>query len=524
MKGFFEWFKSNTKIKRWIFLILIGIILLCYAISNIIVIHELDFSQIVKISISFIIGFICIIIGIIHMQKRTLEILVEDTNIHNNGKVKSLIFNKKIYDQGPKIVVIGGGSGLNTVIRGLKKYTNNITAIVTLSSYGQAATESRRELNLLPYNDIKESIIALSDREDLMKQLFHWNFKNSRIRDLNFGDIYLTAMDEMYENASVGIKKSTEILNITGQVIPATLEDIRICAELADGTVVEEKEKIPEVTYEKITKIKRIYITPSNCSPAPGVLEAISDADAIIIGPGSLYTNVLPNLLVKNVSKTIKESKALKIYITNIMTEPGQTDNFSITDHMQALFDHTGKDIIDYCLADTGEIVPEFIRKYNQEGQDVVDQDIDRATKKGIKVIQKNLSRIDGEFIRHDSDAIATSIMELISNDLKYRDKESTPEYLLINSVLEEELKRERKQNKLIKKQKAKNAKQAKKGLKRKSKFQHKYKDRINALQTSDEKKLENQRLYHEMERLEQSGEKNKEKSKTKSNKKTKKK
>ena len=205
---------------------------------------------------------------------------------------------------------------------------------------------------------------------------------------MNFGDIYLKALDEMYENSSVGLKKSTEVLNITGQVLPVTLDDIKVCAELEDGTIVEDRRKIPEIAYEKITKIKRIFISPSNCFPSPGVLEAIEEADAIIIGPGSLYTNVLPNLLVRNVSKAIKDSKALKIYITNIMTEPGQTDDFSISDHLQALFDHTGKDIIDYCLADTGEIVPEFVRKYNQEGQDIVDQDIDKATKKGIKVIR----------------------------------------------------------------------------------------------------------------------------------------
>lgn len=521
MKGFFSWFNSRTKIKRWILLILIGVAAITYAFASILEAKILKPIEIVKIAITFVLGFTVIVIGLVYIQKRVLEILIEANNTSTekgrkaNNNIKSLVFNKKMYDEGPKVVVIGGGSGINTVIKGLKKYTNNITAVVTLSSYGQDEPMSSKELNLLPFNDIKESIIALSDKEELMKQLFHWKFKNSRLKNLNFGDIYLTAMGEIYENSSVGLKKSTEILNITGQVLPATLDDIKVCAELEDGTVVEEKDKIPEIVYERITRIKRIFISPSNCIPAPGVLEAISEADAIVIGPGSLYTNVLPNLLVKNVAKTIKESKALKIYITNIMTEPGQTDNFSISDHLQALFDHTGKEIIDYCIADTGEIVPEFIRKYNQEGQDVVDQDIDRATKKGIRIIQKNLSRIDGEFIRHDSDAIAIAVMELISNDLKYREKESTPEYLLINSILEDELKREKKRNEKIKKQKAKNAKLAKKGIKKKSKFQHKYKERIFAIQTADNKKIENQRLYSEMEKLEKSEEKAKKKSKT---------
>ena len=521
MKSFLEWFKSSAKVKRWMFLIILGITLTCFGFTKVLVTQEMSFSDLWKIIVTFVIGFVFIVIGIIFLQKRNLEIIIEaNDQTSSKGKkaklnIKSLIFNRKVYDEGPKIVVIGGGEGLNTVIEGLRKYTNNITAIVTMSDYGNIPTDSRNALDSLPLDDIKGSIIAMSDKEELMRELMNLNFKNERLRGLNFGDIYLTAMGEIYENPSVGLKKSTEILNITGQVLPATLDDIKICAELEDGTVVEEKDKIPEMVYEKITRIKRIFISPSNCVPAPGVLEAISDADAIIIGPGSLYTNVLPNLLVKNIAKTIKESKALKIYITNIMTEPGQTDNFSISDHLQALFDHTGKEIIDYCIADTGEIVPEFIRRYNQEGQDVVDQDIDRATKKGVKIIQKNLSKIDGEFIRHDSDAIAIAVMELISNDLKYREKESTPEYLLIKSILEDELKREKKRNDKIKKQKAKNAKLAKKGIRKKSKFQHKYRERIDAIQTADNKKIENQRLYNEMEKLEKLDNKSTKKEKT---------
>lgn len=508
MKGFFSWFNSKTKIKRWMLLILVGVCFICYAFASILESKILKPQDIIRIVISFVIGFSSIVIGFIYMQKRVLEILIEANNTTTekgkkaNLNIKGLIFNKTMYDEGPKVVVIGGGNGLNTVIRGLKKYTNNITAIVSMSEYGENISESRKELNTLPYEEIKDSIIALSDKEELMNALLNWNFKNQRIQGLNFGDIYLSAMNEMFENPSVGIRKSTEVLNITGQVIPVTLDEITLCAELEDGTIVENREKIPEVVYNKVTKIKRIYNQPSNCQPAPGVIEAIQDADAIIIGPGSLYTNVLPNLLVKNVSKTIKESKALKIYVTNIMTEPGQTDNYSISDHLEALFEHTGKDLIDYCIADTGEIVPEFVRKYNQEGQDIVLQDIDKVAKRNVKIIQKNLSKIEGEFIRHDPDTIASSIMELICNDLKFRDKESTPQYLLVNSILEDELKRERKETARIQKQKKKIENSKRKSFKKKSKFNSKYSERMESIQTTVEKKNENQKLYKEMEKL----------------------
>ena len=509
MNGFFKWFNSKTKIKRWILLILLGIVLTCFSIANILDEKILKPIDIIEIVGSFVFGFSFVIIGIIFIQKRTLEIFIEANSTTEKGKkaeenMKSLIFNKTMFNEGPKVVVIGGGTGLNTVIKGLKKYTNNITAIVTMSDYGEVETESRKALNMLPFGDIKESIVALSDKEELMGKLMNWDFKNRKLKGIKFGDIYLLAMNEMFVNISEGIQKSTEILNITGKVLPATLDEITICAELKDGTVVENKEKIPEVVYDKVTKIDRIYISPSNCRPAPGVIEAIEDADCIVIGPGSLYTNVLPNLLVKNVSKAIKDSKALKIYISNLMTEPGQTDN-SISDHLDALFDHTGKDIIDYCLADTGEIVPEFVRKYNKEGSDIVEQDIAKANKKGVKIIQKHLSMIDGDFIRHNPDSIAITIMELICNDLKFRDKKATPQYLLVNSVLVDEKKKDKKRNKVFKKEIEKREKTKAKieGNRRKSKFNEKYRDRIEAIQTSDEKKKENQKMYKKMEKIE---------------------
>lgn len=515
MLGFFNWFNGKTKIKRWILVILLGIVATCYAFTYVLQTKILSPDDILRLVLLFAVGFSMIIIGIIFMQRRTMEIVVEANNkFSEKGKaanlnMKGLIFNRTIYNEGPKIVVIGGGNGLNTVIKGLKKYTNNITAIVTLSDYGKIDTKSRKLLDTLPFDDITESIVALSDKEELMKMLLNWKFENPKLKDIKFGDVFLVAMNEMFGNLSEGIQKSTEVLNITGKVLPSTLDEITICAELEDGTTVQNKDKIPEVVYDRVSKIDRIYISPSNCKAAPGVLEAIEDADAIIIGPGSLYTNVLPNLLVKNVSRTIKESKAIKIYITNLMTEPGQTDNYSISDHLEAIFEHIGRDIIDYCLADTGEIVPEYIRKYNLEGADVVDQDIDKVTKKGVKIIQKHLSKIEGEYIRHNSDSIATTVMELICNDLQFRDKQATPQYMFLNSVLEDEKKNEKKRVREVKndkrqRQKAADEARARRNKNRKpSKFSTKYRNRVEAIQTTVEKKNENMKLYKEMEKLE---------------------
>ena len=497
MKGFLKWFKSGAKMKRWMLVILAGIVLLCFSIAEIMAIKEMSFMEVAKIIILFTIGFTFVILGLIYSQKRVLEILIEDTDSRiekgkNDVNVKSLIFNKTVYDEGPNIVAIGGGNGLNTVLKGLKNYTNNLTAIVTVSDYGNIPTSARRELELLPVEDIKESIIALSNEEDCVNALFNTQFDKGRLEGLLFGDIFMSAMNKTEGDFVHSIENISKILNMTGKVLPVTLDEVTICAELDDGTVVEQKEKIPEIVYEKISKINRIYLNPNNCKPAPGVLEAIQHADAIILGPGSLYTNVIPNLLVKNVAKTIKESKAIKIYVSNIMTEPGQTDDYSLSDHINAITEHVGDNLIDYCIYDTGEIIPEYIKKYNEQGSDIVEQDITRLRAKGIKLLQRKLSNIVDGSIRHDPDSVAESIIGLICDDLKFRDESHNPEYVMLKSRLKEG----KKKTKPLKKQKQeqtrlqnKEKKEAGKHIGRKSKFQTKYKDRIISIKTSEEKR-----------------------------------
>ncbi|MCI8410928.1 MAG: YvcK family protein, partial [Clostridia bacterium] len=271
------------------------------------------------------------------------------------------------------------------------------------------------------------------------------------------------------------------------KVIPVTLDEMKIVAELANGYVVEEKSRIPEVVSEKITKINRILLNPSNCRPAPGVVEVIKNADCIIIGPGSLYTNVIPNLLVNGVTKAIKESPAIKVYVSNIMTEPGQTDNYSVSDHLNAIIDHCGNGVVDYCIYDTGEIIPEFIKKYNLEGQDLVDQDIEKV--KGIKFLQRNLSMISNDLIRHDPSLVASSIIELICDDLKYQDKQNDPQYLMLNTKLREEKRINKIKRNMEKREKKNNGGEPKEEKKRgKSKFSNKYSDRIASIREADEK------------------------------------
>lgn len=325
-------------------------------------------------------------------------------------------------------------------------------------------------------------MVALSYNEELMNYLMNHKFESSKLKNLSFGDIYCLAMKEMCGDLATAVSQSKNVLNINGEVIPVTLDEIDICAELIDGTVIESRDKIPEVVLNKISKINRIFINPSNCKPAPGVIEAIQSADAIVIGPGSIYTNVIPNLLIKGVSKAIKESKAIKVYISNIMTELGQTDNYSLSDHVNAILEHSMDGVIDYCIYDTGDIVPEYIKKYNQKGSDLVEQDIQKVKQKGIKLLQRDLACIMDDSIRHNPDAIASSIIELICDELKFKDQHNSSTYLMLDSRLKK-IEKELKKNK-PKKRKEKTERVGK------SKFSAKYNERIVSIKTSDEKAL----------------------------------
>ena len=498
MKGFLTWFRSSTKLKRWMLLILIGIALTCYGVSKLIVMQEMSFLEMGTIIVSFVVGFIMIILGLVYIQKRTLEILIEADVKSELVDIQSLIFNKNVYDKGPNVVVIGGGTGLNTVLQGIKKYTSNITAIVNVSDGEKLLINSREEVDVLRAEDVKDSFISLASDEVVMDKLLNYKFDIDALKGVSFGDIYLSAMKDIYGDLADSVEASGKVLNITGRVLPVTLDRVNISAELKDGTIIENRSNIADAVWDKVSPIQRIYVTPSNSRPAPGVLEAIRDADCIIIGPGSLYTNILPNLLIKGVAKEIKESKAIKIFVSNLMTEPGQTDDYNVSDHLKAIEEHVGKGLIEFCICDTGEIAPEFIRRYNLKGADIVNEDIQKLKGMNVRVIEKALSVVKGDYIRHDADTLASIIVEIICNDLKFKDKQNDPQYMVLNSKQKETKKSEKE------KEKAKSYinKEYKKQVEKrnrtrvKSKFSQKYNDRINAIKTSEENRKENIKLY----------------------------
>lgn len=488
MKGLFEWFRNSSKMKRWILLILIGVIFVSYGIANIITsANAITFRHAGKIILFFTLGFTAVILGLIYLNKRTMELFIEATDDRILGKKKvninSLIFNKNIYEQGPNIVVIGGGSGLNTILDGLKRYTSNITAIVTVSNYGENLAPDTEKLRYLQLEDIKNGLASLAIEDDSkISELLNYRFKKGTLKNIAFSDIYFEAMKEISKTVAESVMDSNDIFKIYGKVLPVTEDEMKICAELGNGYVVEEKSKIASMVYDKLTKISRVYLSPSNCKPTPGVIEAIQNADSIIIGPGSLFTNIIPNLLVNGVARAIKDSKAKKFYVCNIMTEPGLTDNYSVADHINSITEHCGEGLIDYCLYDTGEVIPEFIKKYNLDGADLVEQDLKNINDKKIKFIKENLSIIKDDTVRHNANLIADIVIQVICDDLKYMDKQNDPEYMMMNS----KLKADKEINK--KKQKASKDRRSRKKHEKvgNSKFATKYQERIKSIKDSN--------------------------------------
>lgn len=496
MKGFFSWFKDGAKMKRWMMLILVGVIFASFGMANLIKQDEaITFTHAAKVIAFFVVGFTFVVLGLVFINKRTMELFIEATDERIDGEnkvnVKSLIFNKKIYDGGPNIVVLGGGSGLNTILEGLKKYTSNVTAIVTVSDYGESFGKEGEKIKYLQLEDIKNGIASLAaSEESKMKDLLNYKFSQGVLKGVSFSDLYFEAMTDISKGTAEAVKNSNDIFKIYGEVLPVTEDKMKICAEMENGYVVEEKSQIANVAHNKLTKINRIYLNPTNCKPTKGVIAAIQNADCIIIGPGSLYTNVIPNLLVNNVTKAIRDSKAEKIYVCNIMTEPGQTDNYTVADHVNAIIDHCGENIINYCLYDTGEVIPEFIKKYNMDGADLVEQDTSNVKDKKIKFMKKNLSIIKDDAVRHDATIIANTAIQLICDDLKYLDKQNEPEYMMMNTkLLADKRMKKQKKRKMKQKPEGENKKE-----KQKSKFASKYSDRINSIKESDQKTEERKR------------------------------
>ncbi|MDF2877066.1 MAG: YvcK family protein [Clostridia bacterium] len=313
-----------------------------------------------------------------------------------------------------KVVVIGGGTGLSTMLKGLKKYTSHITAIVTVADNGGGSGKIREEMGIMPPGDIRNCLVALANTEPIMEKVLQYRFKEGSLKGQNLGNLFLAALTDITGSFERAVKVTGNVLAITGSVLPVTLENVQLKAVFEDGSEVEGETQIVE--YGKLSKvlIKEIALNPVQPKPIKEAACALQGADIIILGPGSLYTSIIPNLLVESIPMFIAKSKAHKIYVANIMSQPGETTGFSIEEHIRILEKYIGENVIHSVVVNNEAIDDNYLGQYMEEGADVLKFNEQDELWTRIKKSEAALVKIhrDQKFIRHDSDKLAACIFK----------------------------------------------------------------------------------------------------------------
>lgn len=436
-----EWFRPGIKVKRWISFGVMGVLLIVFAMIELV--RNWLYNINYKLFWLFLIFVSIYVISIaISEGVKSVMILVNKGQLDlsiDSKKLGNLIYEKRLLVKGPKIVVIGGGTGLSTMLRGLKYYTSNISAVVTVADDGGGSGDLREDLGILPPGDIRNCILALADTEPLMQELLQYRFPEGKLKNQSFGNLFLAAMHGISDNFEDAVRKMASVLAVTGKVIPVTLENMILKAVLENGQIIEGESAIPKEALRQQSHIKNIFIEPEDARPPEEALNVIKNADAIILGPGSLYTSVIPNLLVKDIRKAIKNSDAIKIYVSNIMTQPGETDDYTVADHVNAIKRHCDGDmLIDYVVVNNREIHSEFEEKYLSEGAKFVKTDERTLRKKLVGIIEGDFASIRNGHIRHDTEKLASILIETIMERKLLYDKKKIIEYFYLSERLKE--------------------------------------------------------------------------------------
>jgi uncharacterized cofD-like protein len=315
--------------------------------------------------------------------------------------------------KGPAIVAIGGGNGLSTILRGLKKCTQNITAVVTVADDGGGSGVLREDLGMPPPGDIRNCMEALANTEPLMQQLLAYRFTEGRLAGQAFGNLLLAAMDGISDSFDQAVARMSEVLAITGRVLPVTNSNVQLEATFENGTSVCGESKIFAFKKEQDCRIHHVRLLPEKPPALPAALEAIQQAEVILLGPGSLYTSVIPNLLVDGISDAVRRSKALKIYICNIMTQDGETEGMTAADHVAALLEHGGAGLIDMCLCSSDQISSGLLERYSEEDAEPMQVSRREIERMGVELVTRPLTDEKSEYARHSPDKVAEAVMEL---------------------------------------------------------------------------------------------------------------
>lgn len=425
MNSWFKWLYPGMGVKRWILLSVVGVFLLSAGVALLAGVEVLSvverwmIRQVIAVTGRFPMGIIDIAgaitvligvaLGVIGFRQTThsiLSVLAPEAVPH----LADIVYEKRTRRRGPKVVAIGGGTGLSTLLRGLKEHTVNITAIVAVSDDGGSSGRLRDELGVPPPGDIRNTLLALAEAEPLMQQLFDYRFEGkSALAGHSFGNLLIAALTEVTGDFEVAVRESSRVLAICGQVVPGTLDNVELRAEFTDGTRVLGESRIPQ----QGKRIRRVYLEPARVKPTKEALRAIEDADLIVLGPGSLYTSVLPNLLIPEVAEAIRRARVPKVYVCNVMTQPGETTDFTAVDHVQALIDHVGEGLFDYVVMNNSGIPRSVASKYQQQGSVWIAPATRELTAMGLTPIVAPLISAHN-LARHAPDRLASAVMGIL--------------------------------------------------------------------------------------------------------------
>ncbi|MBR1645836.1 MAG: YvcK family protein [Selenomonadaceae bacterium] len=417
-----KWLYPGMKMKRWLLLFAIGVMMFSFGGALAVNYEYLGRAEeeifmfvyrtvgSYNYAVTMFVGLIILLVGSCLMLWSTrsiirsiIAVLIPD----RSENLVDLIYQERKLGRGPAVTVIGGGHGLSVLLRGIKTSTNNVSAVVTVADDGGSSGRLREELGIIPPGDLRNCLVALADTEPLMEKLFQYRFEgNTALAGHSFGNLFIAAMNEVTGDMETALKESSKVLAVKGRVIPASKEHVRLDAIMTDGTVVEGESQIPEAHK----KIRRVQLFPKEVPAVPAALDAIESADAIILGPGSLYTSIMPNLLVDGVAHALKNSKAVKIYICNVLTQPGETDGYTAAQHAKAILEHTGNGAIDYVLVNSAPI-PE--QMWQGTGATPVEIDEDKINALGCGLIKADLMSTT-EAGRHDPEKLCAEVMKII--------------------------------------------------------------------------------------------------------------
>jgi uncharacterized cofD-like protein len=429
-----KWLTPGLKVKRFLVLIPVGLLPVVIGVALLVNIRNTDYYDwldhqilnrlhvdIADMRFYLPAGITLILIGLVLILSALIAVnrsIVGVISPENLESLPEVIQRKRALNQGARIVVIGGGTGLSTLLRGLKQYSSNLTAVVTMTDDGGSSGLLQQQLGgMPPPGDIRNCLVALADAEPLMQELFQFRFEtqndNDGLSGHSFGNLLIAAMTRITGDFETAVEKTSEILAIRGRVLPSTVESVSLVGMLADGREVTGETKI----VKDAAAIEQIKLCPEAPTPPQEVLEAIRDADIVILGPGSVFTSVIPNLLVGPISQELARSRALRIYICNVMTQPGETDGYTASQHVAAIEKHlpalpTGKKIVDYVLVNDARPSLEAMERYAKTGADVVSPDIEAIKSMGYHPITgKFLS--ETQLVRHDSERLSRAILHL---------------------------------------------------------------------------------------------------------------